>query len=76
MQSIVIGATGIVGGYIVEQLVRAGQRPLGLSRAPREASNVDWVQGDLAEPAALALPAFETLYCTVEIGRASCRERV
>jgi nucleoside-diphosphate-sugar epimerase len=68
MQSIVIGATGIVGGYIVEQLVRAGQRPLGLSRAPRNAPNLDWIQGDLADPVALVLPAFETLYCTVEIG--------
>jgi uncharacterized protein YbjT (DUF2867 family) len=68
MQSIVIGATGIVGGYIVEQLVRAGQRPLALSRVAHRAAEIEWLQGDLACSATLALPDFETLFCTVEIG--------
>ncbi|MGM4968765.1 SDR family oxidoreductase [Tardiphaga sp. 1201_B9_N1_2] len=63
-----IGASGIVGGYIVEQLVRSGQRPQALSRQPRQSAGVDWLQGDLAVPAALQVPAVKTLYCTVEIG--------
>lgn len=68
MPSIVVGATGIVGGFIVEQLVQAGVRPLALSRTPHAAAGVDWLLGDLAHPAALNLPTFDTLYCTVEIG--------
>jgi uncharacterized protein YbjT (DUF2867 family) len=68
MQSIVIGATGIVGGYIVEQLVRSGGRPLALSRKRQENAGIDWLQGDLADAAGLALPPFDTLYCTVDIG--------
>jgi nucleoside-diphosphate-sugar epimerase len=67
MQSIVIGATGIVGGYIVDHLVRSGQRPLGLSRTRREDAAIDWRQGDLSDAAALQLPPFDTLYCTVDI---------
>lgn len=67
MQSLVIGATGIVGGYIVDQLVQAGQRPLALSRMPQQGAGIDWLQGDLADAAALALPPFDTLYCTVDI---------
>jgi uncharacterized protein YbjT (DUF2867 family) len=68
MESLVIGASGIVGGYIVEQLVRSGQRPQALSRQPRQSAGVDWLQGDLADPAALQVPAVKTLYCSVEIG--------
>jgi nucleoside-diphosphate-sugar epimerase len=68
MQSFVIGATGIVGGHIVEQLVRAGERPMALSRAPHQGESVEWVRGDLAEPAALKLTPFETLYCTADVG--------
>lgn len=68
MPNFVVGATGIVGGYIVEHLVRAGERPLALSRSPHQSPSVDWVRGDLAAPAGLKLPQFETLYCTAEIG--------
>ncbi|MGM4997199.1 SDR family oxidoreductase [Tardiphaga sp. 538_B7_N1_4] len=63
-----IGASGIVGGYIVEQLVRSGQRPQALSRQSRQSAGVDWLQGDLADPAALQVSAVKTLYCSVEIG--------
>lgn len=68
MQTLVIGASGIVGGYIVEQLVQSGQRPLALSRQPRQGDHVNWLRGDLADPAALSIPPVETIYCTVEIG--------
>src|SRR5258708_4434348 len=43
-KSLVIGATGLVGGYIVERLVRSSQRPLALSRAPQDRTGVDWRQ--------------------------------
>ena len=34
-KSLVIGGTGLVGGYIVDHLVRSGERPLALSRSHR-----------------------------------------
>ena len=68
MRSFVLGATGIVGGYIVEHLVRSGETPLALSRAQHRNCGVVWLQGDLATPETLKPPSFETLYCTAEIG--------
>lgn len=68
MRSIVIGATGIVGGYILDHLVRSGQKPVALSRAVHHDAKVDWRQGDLRQPGALDFPDCETLYCTAEIG--------
>src|SRR5438876_689761 len=63
-KSLVIGATGLVGGYIVEHLVRGGERPLALSRSRQTRTGVDWLQGDLEKPATLGFPPFATLYCT------------
>ena len=60
-QSLVIGGTGLVGGYIVSQLQGRGKRPLVLSRAERTAPGIDWVRGDLRDPASLRLPEFATL---------------
>ena len=68
MQSFVVGATGIVGGYIVEHLVRSGETPLALSRARHRSDGVVWLQGDLATPKTFKLPSVKTLYCTAEIG--------
>jgi nucleoside-diphosphate-sugar epimerase len=69
MRSIVLGATGIVGGYIVDRLVQAGDRPIALSRSRHEAtSEVEWIEADLAAPEALNLPSFTTLYCTAHAG--------
>lgn len=65
-RSLVIGGSGLVGGYIVEHLVRRGQRPLALSRAQRSDSCVDWYRGDLHAADALSFPPFSTLYCTVD----------
>lgn len=67
MQALVIGASGIVGGYIVEQLVRQGQRPLAMSREVRHDDRIAWVQGDLAAPAALQLPAAAMIFCTAGV---------
>ncbi len=68
MQTLVVGATGIVGGYIVERMIRSGQRPIALSRSIHHSDVADWLQGDLRTPASLKLPPVETLFCTVEIG--------
>jgi nucleoside-diphosphate-sugar epimerase len=65
-KSLILGATGLVGGYIVEHLVRAGIRPLALSRSPQSGRGVDWFRGDLARPDALKFPPFATLYCTAD----------
>ncbi|MDE5452992.1 epimerase [Bradyrhizobium sp. CSA112] len=59
-----IGASGVTGGYIVEHLIRGGQRPLALSRSRQTRAGIDWFQGDLENPEAFRLPPFATLYCT------------
>ena len=63
-KSLVIGATGLVGGYIVEKLIRGSERPLALSRSRRKSDCVDWLQGDLERPEAFNFPLYATLYCT------------
>jgi nucleoside-diphosphate-sugar epimerase len=65
-QSLVIGGTGLVGGYIVAHLQGRGKRPLVLSRVERTTPGVDWIRGDLRDPASLRLPQFATLYCTAD----------
>jgi nucleoside-diphosphate-sugar epimerase len=65
-KSLVIGGTGLVGGYIVEHLVRRGERPFALSRSPQSGPGVDWLRGDLEKPDTLKFPAFATLYCTAD----------
>src|SRR6267378_1268769 len=69
MRSAVIGATGIVGDYIVNNLVRGGERPIALSRSRRDSTaDVEWFEGDLSAPEMLKLPSFTTLYCTAHVG--------
>jgi nucleoside-diphosphate-sugar epimerase len=68
MRSLVLGGSGIVGGHIINQLVRAGTRPIALSRARREDTvDIEWFEGDLAAPQALRLPPFTTVYCTAHV---------
>jgi nucleoside-diphosphate-sugar epimerase len=64
--SLVVGATGLVGGYIADHLVRAGERPLALSRAQQDKPGMDWFRGDLEQPGTLRFPSFATLYCTAD----------
>jgi nucleoside-diphosphate-sugar epimerase len=63
---LVIGGTGLVGGYIVEHLAGRGERPLVLSRSPQPQGrpDVDWLRGDLERPETLNCPAVATIYCT------------
>jgi nucleoside-diphosphate-sugar epimerase len=65
-RSLVIGGTGLVGGYIVEHLLRRGQRPIAMSRRPHGQSDIDWIYGDLRRPDEFELPPFATLYCTAD----------
>ena len=65
-KSLILGATGLVGGYIAEHLVRAGERPLALSRSPQSRPGIDWFRGDLAKPDTLRFPPFATIYCTAD----------
>jgi nucleoside-diphosphate-sugar epimerase len=65
-QSLILGATGLVGGSILEHLMRGGERPLALSRSPRSRAGVDWFCGDLEQPDTLRFPPFATLYCTTD----------
>jgi len=65
-KSLIIGATGLVGGYIIEHLVRAGERPFALSRSRQARADVDWFPGDLEKPDTLKFPPFTTLYSTAD----------
>lgn len=65
-RTLVIGGTGLVGGYIVEHLLRVDRRPIALSRSRRSAPGVDWFLGDLEKPETLKFPAFTTLFCTAD----------
>ena len=69
MRSAVVGATGIVGGYILKNLVRSGERPIALSRSKHDSTaDVEWFEGDLSAPEMPELPSFSTLYCTAHAG--------
>jgi nucleoside-diphosphate-sugar epimerase len=63
---LVIGATGLVGGYVIEHLLRAGEQPLALSRSQQDRPGVDWLRGDLEKPETLRFPPFATLYSTAD----------
>jgi nucleoside-diphosphate-sugar epimerase len=65
-KSLVIGATGLVGGYLLAHLARRGERPLALSRSPQPESEADWIVADLEKPGTLKIPDVTTLYCTAD----------
>lgn len=66
MQSLVLGATGLVGRHIVNQLAAAGEHPFALSRSVHtDTRDVRWFTGNLDDASALTFPPFQTLYCTV-----------
>jgi nucleoside-diphosphate-sugar epimerase len=61
---LVIGGSGLVGGYIVEHLIRRGEYVIAMSRSARTTVGVQWIQADLEQADTLRLPPFTTLYCT------------
>ncbi|MFF5261188.1 NmrA family NAD(P)-binding protein [Actinomadura viridis] len=50
---LVIGANGAQGGAVVRRLLADGHRVRGLGRAAAGPAGVEWVRGDLADPAAV-----------------------
>jgi nucleoside-diphosphate-sugar epimerase len=64
--SLVIGATGVVGGFLLRGLIARGEHPFAMSRTPRPADSARWIVGDLTQPAQLQLPTVATLYCTAD----------
>jgi nucleoside-diphosphate-sugar epimerase len=65
-RSLVIGATGLVGGYLLRHLVRNGESPYAMSRSPRSGDGADWIVGDLEQPERLQPLGIATLYCTAD----------
>jgi len=64
--SLVIGGTGLVGGYLLQHLASRGERPYALSRMPRPDAAAEWITGDLEKPETLNVPLFATLYCSTD----------
>ena len=55
MKIALTGATGFVGGHVLDRLVEASHMVNALARRPQPARPcVEWIGGDLADPAALA----------------------
>ena len=65
-RSLVVGGTGLVGGYIVRHLMQRGEQPLAMSRKQHEASDVQWVCADLRNVNTLAFDCITTIYCTAD----------
>ncbi len=66
VDSLVIGATGLVGGYLLMRLMNRGECPWAMSRQPRQGATARWIVGDLTQPETLAAPPVATLYCTAD----------
>jgi nucleoside-diphosphate-sugar epimerase len=50
--SLVLGASGAVGRFLLPRLAARGERVLALSRHPQpDAPGVEWIRGDLSDPA-------------------------
>jgi uncharacterized protein YbjT (DUF2867 family) len=65
-RSLVIGASGLVGGYLLGHLIRNGEVPYAMSRTARADDGADWIIGDLELPDELQIPTIGTLYCTAD----------
>jgi nucleoside-diphosphate-sugar epimerase len=67
--SLVIGASGNVGGFIVDHLLARGDRVFALSRSDHQSNeHVTWFTGELTNPEELHLPVFSTIYCMAPVG--------
>jgi nucleoside-diphosphate-sugar epimerase len=64
--SLVVGASGLVGRYIVEHLVRRDARVFAVSRSARNGAGVEWLRADLRAPGTFRFPPVTTLYCTAD----------
>lgn len=66
MQSLVFGATGMVGEFILAHLAQGGETAIGVSRFPRQSEGMNWVAADLTKPGTLALPKADVIYCAAD----------
>jgi dihydroflavonol-4-reductase len=79
MHALITGASGFVGGALLQRLATAGHRVRGLVRgaAPPlpSGSTVEWVKGDVTEPASLgkALSGVDVVFHLAGIRRAPVR---
>lgn len=65
--SVVLGATGMVGSYIVDQLAARGEKPIAVSRHPQpDSTRCTWISMDLRMPPTAWLPACDTIYCAAD----------
>lgn len=68
---LLLGSTGLVGRYLLEELTAAGQTVVAVSRKPFPPSiprGVTWHQADLADPSALeSLPVCNNIISTLSI---------
>jgi nucleoside-diphosphate-sugar epimerase len=64
---LVIGATGMVGGYLIKRAAAEGLHPIGLARSTPDKPG--WLSADVADLAALGdrLPACATIFSTASI---------
>ncbi len=66
VKSLVLGATGIVGGSITQRLTLQGEKPFALSRRRQtRCEGINWLQGDLSDPTNLVVPAVDVIFSTV-----------
>jgi nucleoside-diphosphate-sugar epimerase len=63
---LVLGATSLVGRYLVPRLVEGGVTVAALSRAPQTIAGVEWIRGDLSDPC-LSLPPAATVFSLMPI---------
>ena len=62
-RTLILGATSLVGRFLVPLLVESGVRPLAISRRPLRIDGVDGLQADLHEAGLAArLPKLSTVY--------------
>jgi nucleoside-diphosphate-sugar epimerase len=64
MASVVFGASGVVGAYIVKHLAAAGEETVAVSRKPHGVeAGITWLQWSIERP--VALPPCEVIYSTI-----------
>ena len=62
--SLVIGGGGLVGRFLLDQLIQRGEHPLTLMRSAPPRADIAYACYDLQRPSSIDLPLCTTLYCT------------
>lgn len=64
MANLVFGATGMVGEFLVEHLVRRGETAIGISRSPGRSG---CITADLTRPETLTFPHADTIFSAADL---------